>query len=75
MAFRPQKMAGPLSRRLCPSISRNNEKKRTPLPPCQFFLNGCDSHFVLMDSSQKLIRSSEIPKEQDYISPGAPAPN
>ena len=25
-----QLMAGPLSRRLCPSISRNNEKKMTP---------------------------------------------
>ena len=31
-----------------------------------FFSNGCGSHFILMDSCQKLIRSSEIPREQPY---------
>ena len=52
-------MAEPLNRRLCvhqyQEIMRKNDP---PLPPCQFFF--------LMDSSQKLIRSSEIPREQPY---------
>ena len=42
-----QLMAGPLSCRHCPSISRNNEKKMTPTSTMSIlFLNGCGSYFV-----------------------------
>ena len=42
-----QLIAGPLSRRLCPSISRNNEEKMTPTTTMSIiFLNGCGRHFV-----------------------------
>ena len=36
----------------------------TPPPPWQLFLMGAASILFLMDSSQKLIRTSEIPREQ-----------
>ena len=59
-----QLMAGPLSCRLCPSISRNNEKKMTNTTPMSiYFEMAAAAVLFLMDSSQKLIRSSEIPRE------------
>ena len=61
-----QLMAGPLSRRLCPSMSRNNEKKLTPTTTRSIFLMAAAAILFLMDLSQKLIRSSEIPREQPY---------
>ena len=57
-------MAGPLSRRLCPSISRNNDEKK--LPPRHLFLMAASAILFLMDSSQKLIRASELHREQPY---------
>ena len=50
-----QLMAGPLSRSLCPSISRNNEEKMTPTT-MSIFLNGCGSHFVFYEFIPKAIQ-------------------
>ena len=62
--------AVPLSRRLCPSISRNNEKKMIPTTTMSInFVKWLRQPFCFsMDTSQKLIRSSEIPREQPYQS-------
>ena len=56
-------MAGPLSRRLCQSISINNHLHYHHI---NFFLMAAAAILFLMDSSQKLIRSSEKPREQSY---------
>ena len=58
-------MAGPLCRRLGPSISRTNEKKMPPTTTMSICLAAAAILF-LMDSSQKFIRSSGIPRKQPY---------
>ena len=50
------------------SVKNNkiHQLKCPPLPPWQFFLMAAAAILFLMDSSQKLIRSSEITREQPY---------
>ena len=62
-----QSMTGPLSRRLCSSISRNNEKKMTPTATMSIFFKCLRVDILfLMDSVNQIIRSSEIHIEQPY---------